>query len=307
MGQRVKRIKQQAEDEEKWAKEWEREKQLRMKQREADAAAWRQQLEAEEKRRKEEEERVRKQEEAVLLQQQKLSFSSLPVKETKTVLFEKIVCGSALQQSLMLTQKQLEQEERKNNRVFLTFTLSGIPEKNGHLERSPGWYYSDELIIHRAKTYEIPQSFVATIDRIVIRALPENLYKSVTVKQRWFGWYPLFPRKSMSVQTDDKKTLSIQTQTEVEDGLRDEAKKLMEEVIAEQIQEILNDVLKAEEEEKKRRAREDEEKARKEAEMEALKRKLEEEERQRKLAEEKLKREEEQMRNNLKQKEDEMR
>merc|ERR1712142_880162 len=112
--QRVKRIKQQAEDEEKWAKEWEREKQLRMKQREADAAAWRQQLEAEEKRRKEEEERrrkeederVRKQEEAVLLQQQKLSFSSLPVKETKTVLFEKIVCGSALQQSLMLKKKQ---------------------------------------------------------------------------------------------------------------------------------------------------------------------------------------------------------
>merc|ERR1712212_615064 len=184
-----------------------------------------------------------------------------------------------------------DKEERKQNRVSLTFTISGIPERlllagpqrhcfTGRLEPRNGWFYSDELIIYRAKTWEIPEPKIASIDRIVIRALPESIFKSVTVKYTWFGMYELLPKKSMSVQT----------QTEVEDAIQDEAKKLMEEVFAEQLKEILEDVIKAEEEEKKRRAKEEEEKAAREAELEALRKKLEEEERQRRMAEDKLRR-----------------
>merc|ERR1711990_998523 len=237
---------------------------------------------------------------------QRLSFSALPIKETKTISFEKILADSSPQQSLLLSQRESAKEERKRNRVILTFTLSGMPEKAGQLESTPGWCYSNQLIIYRAKTWELPESRCATIDRIVIRALPENVDKSVTAKFNWFGWYELLPKKSMSIQTEDKQLLSVQTQTEVEDAIQEEVKDIMDEVIAEQIREILNDAIKAEEEEKRRRAQEEEEKARREAELEALRKKLEEEERQRKMAEDRLRREEEAMRENLRLKELEM-
>merc|ERR1719357_360651 len=272
----------------------------RTKKREQDELNWQKQQKIFEAKRKEEEEMA-------ILKQNRLSFSSLPIKETKIVSFEKIMLGSELQQSLQETQRQLDKDERKQNRVYLTFTLSGIPERSGQLERSDGWFYSDELLIFRAKTWEIPEPKIATIDRIIIRALPENLFRRVAVSYHWFGVYELFPKKTMSVQTEEKKTMSIQTQTEVEDAIQEETKSLMEEVIAEQIKEILEDVIKAEEEEKRRRAREEEEKAKRDAELEALRKKLEEEERQRKMAEDRLRREEEAMRANLKEKEREMR
>ena len=52
--------------------------------------------------------------------------------------------------------------------------------QTGQLESNPGWFYSNQLIVYRAKTWEIPESKIATIDRIVIRALPQDIYKSVT-------------------------------------------------------------------------------------------------------------------------------
>merc|ERR1719431_1228706 len=178
----------QKEEEDKWNKEREAQRLKRLKQQRDEEEKWeRQQKDLEGKRKAEEE-----------MKRNRLSFSSLPIRETKTISFEKILSGSALQQSLLLTQQAVDKEERKQNRVSLTFTISGIPERlllagpqrhcfTGRLEPKNGWFYSDELIIYRAKTWEIPEPKIASIDRIVIRALPESIFKSVTVKYTWFG------------------------------------------------------------------------------------------------------------------------
>merc|ERR1712168_856911 len=218
--EQLKRLKLRREEEEKWQREMEKEREERSKSREADLEEWRRrQREEEEARKKEEEDRLKSKEEEEA-KRQRLSFSTLPIKETKTISFEKILADSSLQQSLLLSQRESAKEERKRNRVILTFTLSGIPEKAGQLESTPGWCYSNQLIIYRAKTWELPESRCATIDRIVIRALPENVDKSVTAKFNWFGWYEILPKKSMSIQTEDKQLLSVQTQTEVEDAIK---------------------------------------------------------------------------------------
>merc|ERR1712025_680953 len=311
--QRLKRLKQQREEEEKWELELERNKEQWQKNKEQHEITLKRQQEALEAKRKAEEERILTEEQA-LLKRNQLSFSSLPIKQTKSIAFEKVMTGNALQQSLLLTQQELKKEERKQNRVYLTFTLSGIPEKTGRLEPSDGWFYSNELIIYRAKTLEIPESKLASIDRIVIRALPENLYKSVTVKYTWFGLYELLPKKSMSVQTEDKKSMSIQTQTEVEDAIQDEARNLLDEVVAEQIKEMeelrqkmAEEAKKRKEEEERRKIeeeerlrqeqdrlrREEEDRMRKEREMEAMRQQIADEEKKRREVEEALKREEE--------------
>merc|ERR1712002_221638 len=99
--EQLKRLKLRREEEEKWQREMEKEREERSKSREADLEEWRRrQREEDEARKKEEEDRLKSKEEEEA-KRQRLSFSALPIKETKTISFEKILADSSLQQSLL--------------------------------------------------------------------------------------------------------------------------------------------------------------------------------------------------------------
>merc|ERR1711915_273687 len=190
MGKRQKQQQKLKEEEEKWIIKKEEEKFTKMQ------------------------EENKKQKEDLLQQMQKLSFSSLPVRESTTIYFDKIVAGHSLQESLLLLKQNLEKEERKKNRVMFQVTVSGIPAKAGYLEENNqlGWFYSNQLVIHRAKTYDLPECQITTLETIKIKGLPESIHKYVTVNFAFVGWYELIPEEpkiflESSIQTQNQTVL----------------------------------------------------------------------------------------------------
>merc|ERR1711915_739120 len=210
---------QKKQEEEKWKKMAEMESWKRQQKLQDDEERWNKEIELkrqkqQQKLKEEEEKWIKKQKEDLLQQMQKLSFSSLPVRESTTIYFDKIVAGHSLQESLLLLKQNLEKEERKKNRVMFQVTVSGIPAKAGYLEENNqlGWFYSNQLVIHRAKTYDLPECQITTLETIKIKGLPESIHKYVTVNFAFVGWYELIPEEpkiflESSIQTQNQTVL----------------------------------------------------------------------------------------------------